>query len=169
MARGRARPECGCTPPRVMLCWASNSGVTVTGSGTTAEEAVVITVMSIVAWDRTQHGWKAIVESGERGSFSGKLRRFSSQIARRNGGQPMGLKSDPRQNRSGSATEAAGNRTKIESRGQGGMSLIRDTVGYTLRCPPMHAGMAELADAADSKSADLRVMGVRPPLPAPTK
>ena len=29
------------------------------------------------------------------------------------------------------------------------------------------AGMAELADAADSKSADLRVMGVRPPLPAP--
>src|SRR5947207_4884755 len=27
--------------------------------------------------------------------------------------------------------------------------------------------MAELADAADSKSADLRVMGVRPPLPAP--
>ena len=30
------------------------------------------------------------------------------------------------------------------------------------------AGMAELADAADSKSADLRVMGVRPPLPAPS-
>jgi hypothetical protein len=29
--------------------------------------------------------------------------------------------------------------------------------------------MAELADAADSKSADLRVMGVRPPLPAPSK
>jgi hypothetical protein len=28
--------------------------------------------------------------------------------------------------------------------------------------------MAELADAADSKSADLRVMGVRPPLPAPS-
>ena len=32
---------------------------------------------------------------------------------------------------------------------------------------PNQAGMAELADAADSKSADLRVMGVRPPLPAP--
>jgi hypothetical protein len=30
------------------------------------------------------------------------------------------------------------------------------------------AGMAELADAADSKSADLRIVGVRPPLPAPT-
>ena len=30
------------------------------------------------------------------------------------------------------------------------------------------AGMAELADAADSKSADLRVLGVRLPLPAPT-
>src|SRR5229473_1622387 len=28
--------------------------------------------------------------------------------------------------------------------------------------------MAELADAADSKSADLRVLGVRLPLPAPT-
>ena len=29
------------------------------------------------------------------------------------------------------------------------------------------AGMVELADAADSKSADRKVMGVRPPLPAP--
>src|SRR5882672_8854014 len=29
------------------------------------------------------------------------------------------------------------------------------------------AGMAELADAADSKSAGLRPLGVRPPLPAP--
>jgi hypothetical protein len=28
--------------------------------------------------------------------------------------------------------------------------------------------MAELADAADSKSADLRVLGVRLPLPAPS-
>ena len=32
--------------------------------------------------------------------------------------------------------------------------------------PPL-AGMAELADAADSKSADRKVVGVRPPLPAP--
>ena len=32
---------------------------------------------------------------------------------------------------------------------------------------PSQAGMAELADAADSKSADLRVLGVRLPLPAP--
>src|ERR1700722_5013855 len=31
------------------------------------------------------------------------------------------------------------------------------------------AGMAELADAADSKSADRKVVGVRPPLPAPFK
>src|SRR5437763_16488788 len=31
------------------------------------------------------------------------------------------------------------------------------------------AGMAELADAADSKSADLRVLGVQLPLPAPTE
>ncbi len=29
--------------------------------------------------------------------------------------------------------------------------------------------MAELADAADSKSADLRVLGVRFPLPAPAQ
>ena len=35
----------------VMLCWASNCGVTVAGSGTTAEEAAVITVASIVAWE----------------------------------------------------------------------------------------------------------------------
>ncbi len=33
----------------------------------------------------------------------------------------------------------------------------------------LKAGMAELADAADSKSADLRVLGVRLPLPAPNK
>src|ERR1700684_2879236 len=31
------------------------------------------------------------------------------------------------------------------------------------------AGMAELADAADSKSADRKVVGVRPPLPAQIK
>ncbi len=35
----------------VMLCLDSSSGVTVTGSGTTAEEAGVITIASIVAWD----------------------------------------------------------------------------------------------------------------------
>ena len=43
--------------------------------------------------------------------------------------------------------------------------------GYAIlweRSPPK-AGMAELADAADSKSADRKVVGVRPPLPAPTK
>src|SRR5580692_2520828 len=33
----------------VMLCWASNCGVTATGEGTTAEEAGFITVASIVA------------------------------------------------------------------------------------------------------------------------
>ena len=31
------------------------------------------------------------------------------------------------------------------------------------------AGMAEQADAADSKSAEGNLVGVRPPLPAPTK
>jgi hypothetical protein len=39
-------------------------------------------------------------------------------------------------------------------------------LGVSLDLPPQ-AGMAELADAADSKSADLRVLGVRLPLPAP--
>jgi hypothetical protein len=33
----------------VMLCWASNAGVISTGSGTTAEDAVVITIALIVA------------------------------------------------------------------------------------------------------------------------
>jgi hypothetical protein len=39
---------------------------------------------------------------------------------------------------------------------------VRVKLGSTSR-----AGMAELADAADSKSADRKVVGVRPPLPAP--
>ena len=39
-------------------------------------------------------------------------------------------------------------------------------VNQTLR---RSAGMAELADAADSKPADLTVMGVQFPLPAPIK
>ena len=33
----------------------------------------------------------------------------------------------------------------------------------------MPAGMAELADAQDSKSCDRKIMGVRPSLPAPRK
>ena len=49
----------------VMLCEASNCGVTATGSGTTTEEAVVITIAFIVArrlrWGRRLrpgHAWK---------------------------------------------------------------------------------------------------------------
>src|ERR1035441_7166611 len=42
----------------VILCWASSSGVTATGSGTTAEEAVVITIASIVAWQSHRGGFK---------------------------------------------------------------------------------------------------------------
>src|ERR1700722_3491839 len=47
----------------VILCWASNCGVTVVGAGTTAEEVLVIVNASIVAWEsRTRTGmrmWKA--------------------------------------------------------------------------------------------------------------
>jgi hypothetical protein len=46
-----------------MLCWASNSGVTNTGSGRTGEDAVFITIAFIVAREshsRTGFGvWKA--------------------------------------------------------------------------------------------------------------
>jgi hypothetical protein len=40
-------------------------------------------------------------------------------------------------------------------------------LSLVFRSLPTQAGMAELADAADSKSADLRVLGVQLPLPAP--
>src|SRR5438270_13799577 len=50
--------------------------------------------------------------------------------------------------------------------------MDRLCVGVSARAilglPTTRAGMAELADAADSKSADpYQVVGVRPPLPAP--
>ncbi len=38
---------------------------------------------------------------------------------------------------------------------------------YTDACDEAKAGMAELADAADSKSAEGNLVGVQPPLPAP--
>jgi hypothetical protein len=44
----------------------------------------------------------------------------------------------------------------------------RQTLCDTFQSSPTPAGMAELADAADSKSADRKVVGVRPPLPAPS-
>ena len=46
---------------------------------------------------------------------------------------------------------------------------IRPRPGAILTKSVPIAGMAELADAADSKSADRKVVGVRPPLPAPIK
>ena len=42
-----------------------------------------------------------------------------------------------------------------------------ETAPLALGVVATQAGMAELADAADSKSADRKVVGVRPPLPAP--
>jgi hypothetical protein len=47
------------------------------------------------------------------------------------------------------------------------MYLLQQPLRLTYNKKASCAGMAELADAADSKSADLRVLGVRLPLPAP--
>ena len=48
--------------------------------------------------------------------------------------------------------------------GYGPLAKAKDWLARMIK-----AGMAELADAADSKSADRKVVGVRPPLPAPIK
>ena len=122
-----------------MLCWASNCGVTATGEGTTAEEAVVITVAFIVARyspDATARGvWKPAivlkchtepVRTGQNIPVNTGFDEVSFPVARR-----------------------------------------PNPVRYFESTALIQAGMAELADAADSKSADRKVVGVRPPLPAP--
>src|SRR5208283_2172042 len=43
---------------------------------------------------------------------------------------------------------------------------VRQGLCDTWEAEPLPAGMAELADAADSKSAEGNLVGVRPPLPA---
>ena len=50
----------------------------------------------------------------------------------------------------------------------GGWEAVRYWVGLRFLAVLPYAGMAELADAADSKSAGLRPLGVQLPLPAPT-
>jgi hypothetical protein len=50
-----------------------------------------------------------------------------------------------------------------------GLQSLKSSIKLTFCGFILQAGMAELADAADSKSADLRVLGVRLPLPAPLK
>jgi hypothetical protein len=63
------------------------------------------------------------------------------------------------------ASREAGSKAKSGA----GSSAASMAVRYFLKQAPPQAGMAELADAADSKSADRKVVGVRPPLPAPIK
>src|SRR6185503_8585040 len=102
----------------VILCWASNCGVMETGSGTAAEEAVVITITSIVARPpcerRTQ--WAGAFQELQVETSSPKLAFM---------GRRLRVLADRR-----SAVRYFGSRTHPS------------------------AGMAELADAADSKSAD---------------
>src|SRR5580658_6135500 len=141
----------------VMLCAASTCGVTATGEGTTAEEAGVITVASIVARSLRCGGrlrpdctpkscvklWKARVESPKRCRLE---RPDRPKLKPAHGNAcPHGL------------SQARNWRTA---------QWLCDTLGAS-HTP--EAGMAELADAADSKSADRKVVGVRPPLPAPIK
>src|SRR5208283_1668578 len=69
-------------------------------------------------------------------------------------------------------TEAARNRATGSKTSTGGLerSEPRTAGAQRVALPQLlisSAGMAELADAADSKSAGLRPLGVRLPLPAP--
>ena len=104
----------------VMPCWASNCGVTVVGSGTTAEDDLVIVDASIVAWEsRARTGmrmWKA-----------GCVR-----VATRSGAAIPGLATQ--------ASQSVADKARL-------MRYLGSGI-------PSQAGMAELADAADSKSAD---------------
>src|ERR1035438_675286 len=134
----------------VMLCCARSSGVIATGSGTTAEEAGVITIAFIVAWDTQPKGigivWKAV-----------RQRRRHAGPAR-GAPQPYPKHRTPRRGQDCPCPVC---------RPRGGSSQHKPCAILALADPPL-AGMAELADAADSKSVDRKVMGVRPPLPAPS-
>ena len=115
-----------------MLCCANNSGVTATGSGTTAEEAVVITIASIVAWDG------ALAATSKRVGNEPSIPAACVPAPYKEQGRPIG---------------------SLPHRGRGLAALLlrgteSDAYAILGECNPNPAGMAELADAADSKSAD---------------
>src|SRR5579862_8658577 len=110
----------------VMLCWASNCGVMVVGSGTTAEDAVVITVAFIVAWRVRWNG------DPRPGRMEENLQRTNERAI------------------CGEWIFFGGLRGW---KWYGGGGEWSKGCAILLRADPTQAGMAELADAADSKSA----------------
>src|ERR1039458_6573347 len=113
----------------VMLCCASICGVMVTGSGTTAEEALVIVDAFILA-QGLRAGWRA---------RCGKTGRKTDSFGRADAQKEGAAQADEQFGCGVAGAAAVANRAKA--------------MRYFGSRRPPKAGMAELADAADSKSA----------------